>query len=438
MDDKHFEALYPENSRFEEIEKIFKFVKEGSSSQIVGIPGVGRSNLLGYLSYNRKIRIAHVGENYKWFHFVLVNFSEVRDKSRNEVIRLIFLSLLDSLKERAMVEDHKKVEEIFKQSFSSGDELIIFQGLKKTIDYLSLEKELTVILLFDRFEQYVSSVDETFFANLKTLRDRAKYRFSVILALKRPLPEILDPQIYKDFAEFLEDNIIYLPIEDKESLDFRIEYLQKATGEKVPDEIVAEIKKLTSGHIKLTRLSLEEYISKEANIKNLKEFLFSRNKIQSILSEIWNSFTPEEQSALKNIENDEIPMHLMNVGIVKDKKITIPLFEEFVNNQEEMKKDDSLVFDENTNQIKKGDVTFSNGLTSLEFKLLKFLIQNSQKVLSRDEIVEAVWGDLASTKGVTEQAIDQLIFRLRKKIEEDPNSPKHITTLKGRGFQFLP
>ena len=66
------------------------------------------------------------------------------------------------------------------------------------------------------------------------------------------------------------------------------------------------------------------------------------------------------------------------------------------------------------------------------------MAQNSGKILGRDEIINTVWKELSSTAGVTEQALDQLIFRVRKKIEENPNQPQHIQTVKGRGFKFTP
>jgi len=69
-------------------------------------------------------------------------------------------------------------------------------------------------------------------------------------------------------------------------------------------------------------------------------------------------------------------------------------------------------------------------------KLLRFLIENQGKVLDKEAIINAVWKEAKTTLGVTDQALDQLIFRLRKKIEENPNNPTHIQTIKGRGFKF--
>src|SRR5258706_16094916 len=76
---RHFEAFYPPETREREIEKLLQFAKEGNSGQLIGIPGSGRSNVFGLLSYNRSVREKHLGEIQKWYHFVYVNLSEERE-----------------------------------------------------------------------------------------------------------------------------------------------------------------------------------------------------------------------------------------------------------------------------------------------------------------------------------------------------------------------
>ena len=173
IENAHFESLYPDTSRFEEIEKILGYIKNGNSCQLIGLPGVGRSNLLGLLVYNTNVRIKHLSENQKWFHFVLCNFSEIRKKPLFEATKFIFLSLVDSLRERKMGKEYETLDKIFKESLVSNDELVLFQGLKRAIDFLSIEKELTVVFLFDRLEEYISMLETEFFANLRILRNRA-------------------------------------------------------------------------------------------------------------------------------------------------------------------------------------------------------------------------------------------------------------------------
>src|ERR1035437_4423794 len=186
MELEHFESLYPDTTRFAEVEKILTFIKEGSSCQVVSVPGVGRSNLLGFLAYNRNLRIKHLGENQGKFHFVYLNFSEIKKKPLIEATKFIFLGLVDSLRERNMDKDYETTNQFFKDSLELKDELVLFQGLKKAVDYLALEKNLTIVFLFDRFEDYIPVVDDGFFANLRVLRNRAKYQFSVVFSLNRP------------------------------------------------------------------------------------------------------------------------------------------------------------------------------------------------------------------------------------------------------------
>ena len=149
---------------------------------------------------------------------------------------------------------------------------------------------------------------------------------------------------------------------------------------------------------------------------------------------------PAEQSdiLLNTFEDPAVDRYLEATGLVKDKQIQIPLFEKFVQQLNVIAKDtkEKIVYDENTNSIRKGKAVLSDSLTSSEFRLLRYLLQNQERVVERDEIISIVWAGVKSTAGITDQAVDQLIFRLRRKIEDDPNNPRHLQTVKGRGVRF--
>jgi DNA-binding response OmpR family regulator len=69
-------------------------------------------------------------------------------------------------------------------------------------------------------------------------------------------------------------------------------------------------------------------------------------------------------------------------------------------------------------------------LTMLEFKTLKYLIQNARRVISRDELLNEVWGyeNYPSTR-----TVDNQVAKLRKKLERDPSRPVHLRTVHGAG-----
>ena len=74
-------------------------------------------------------------------------------------------------------------------------------------------------------------------------------------------------------------------------------------------------------------------------------------------------------------------------------------------------------------------------LTLMESELLRFLIQNMGHPVSRKAILENVW-DLQEDTDT--RAIDNFIVRLRKYIEDEPSSPRHLVTVRGLGYKFIP
>jgi len=73
-------------------------------------------------------------------------------------------------------------------------------------------------------------------------------------------------------------------------------------------------------------------------------------------------------------------------------------------------------------------------LTAQEFKVLKFFIQNHDRVISREELLNEVWGyqSYPSTR-----TVDNHILRLRQKLENDPSHPLHFKTVHGAGYKFV-
>lgn len=74
-------------------------------------------------------------------------------------------------------------------------------------------------------------------------------------------------------------------------------------------------------------------------------------------------------------------------------------------------------------------------LTAMEFKLLRYMIRNEGRVISRDELLNEVWGyeNYPCTR-----TVDNHILRLRQKFEREPSRPVHFRTVHGAGYKFLP
>jgi len=83
-------------------------------------------------------------------------------------------------------------------------------------------------------------------------------------------------------------------------------------------------------------------------------------------------------------------------------------------------------------ELRMGDNTIQ--MTLMEAKLLRHLIRNRGKTVSRKSILEDVWGLREDTDT---RAIDNFIVRLRRYLEKDPSKPQHLVTVRGVGYRFV-
>ena len=74
-------------------------------------------------------------------------------------------------------------------------------------------------------------------------------------------------------------------------------------------------------------------------------------------------------------------------------------------------------------------------LTATEFRLLEFLMTRPAVVFSREQLLNAVWGQ---DRAITDRTVDVYILRLRQKIERDPAAPRLIHSVRGFGYSFEP
>ena len=95
--------------------------------------------------------------------------------------------------------------------------------------------------------------------------------------------------------------------------------------------------------------------------------------------------------------------------------------------------------------VKAGDIEIDSGgmtlmvrgqltqTTATEFRLLEYLARHPGRVFTRDQVLDAVWRD---THYVTPRSVDVYVRRIREKIEENPDEPRYLRTVRGAGYRF--
>jgi DNA-binding response OmpR family regulator len=95
---------------------------------------------------------------------------------------------------------------------------------------------------------------------------------------------------------------------------------------------------------------------------------------------------------------------------------------------------DGLVIDLGTREVRVAGERI--GMTAKEFDLLASLAGSPRKVFSREELLQQVWG--SSSNWQSDATVTEHVRRLRRKIEDDPDNPRWITTVRGVGYRFEP
>jgi len=94
---------------------------------------------------------------------------------------------------------------------------------------------------------------------------------------------------------------------------------------------------------------------------------------------------------------------------------------------------ENVSVDFNKMELTQGGIQVS--LTPHEFKLLRYFVRNPERVISRDELLNEVWGYNCYPSTRT---VDNHLVNLRQKLEKDPLQPNHFKTVHGVGYKFVP
>ena len=129
-------------------------------------------------------------------------------------------------------------------------------------------------------------------------------------------------------------------------------------------------------------------------------------------------------------DGDQIKIALVQEFVFVSSDATLPLDHERLKEQLVSKK---LFIEQKARRVWVGDKELAPPLSVSQYALLYYLYENEGKVVTREQIVDAVWG-VKESIGVTEQAIDALVRRLRSRLVKHDPSHEYIVTVRGIGY----
>ena len=433
-----------------EAKKLFNWVKAGESASVVGMSGVGKSNLFNHLR-DPQTQAMYLGATENRTIVIRANFHYVPDFNDRSVYSLLLeqLEMLDT--ERFSI-DEEVINEIYllhEKMLDAGDDVLKVQRyFKQAVRMILGNSNRRLVILCDQFDEIYQEASPRLFANLRGLREAYKYRVSYFIFTRDLLTNLidLDPE-REEFYELMASNVMGLKPYNEIDAGLLLTRIAERNNldAPVPDEIVKTLYNLSGGHAGLLRAIylgvMEKGIGNQLNADNVIQKLLKIPGIDIECEKIWRSLSVRERRVLAQMMLDAKPAkterpilaQLQIKGVLSEDssmKLFSPLFGKYVGGQEALW-ERPLYFDVKARQVwVVGEA--APKLTPLEFKLLRLLYERAGEVVVKDELVQAGWPEAHG--GVSDEALTAAISRLRKKIEPDPKNPRFLENVHNQGY----
>jgi DNA-binding winged helix-turn-helix (wHTH) protein len=444
--------VHPVGFRYDEAKQVFDYIRAGESASVIGVSGIGKSNLLRHLC-NWQNQSKHLKSAADSTIIVLVNFHYAPDYSNRTIYSLI-LSQLEFLNDDS--ERPQLTSDIINNISRQHEKLLdVGDDVLKTQRYFDLAlrpilagTDQHLVLLFDQFDPVYQEADAQLFANLRALREAYKYRVSYILFTRDFLPNLIETDAAREeFYELMVLNLIGLhPYNEIDSMSLvqRIAHRHQLYWD---EDIARNLYRITGGHAGLLRASYlscaKDNLDLTGDLSVDVTTLLSLPVVDMECQKFWNSFSLIEKRTFSrqahdiglDEQNNDVMRQLQFKGMLTEYTtvdVFSPLFKEYIKKQENVWQR-PLFFDESTRQVWVLGQP-KPALTRLEYQLFKALYDRLDEIVTKDELIEAVWPEAMG--GITNENLTTTIGRLRKKIEPNPGTQRFLENVRNQGYKL--
>jgi DNA-binding winged helix-turn-helix (wHTH) protein len=300
------------------------------------------------------------------------------------------------------------------------------------------------------------ALDPSLFHCLRAIRDAHKGQISYIIVVDDELACLRDDLIeVEHFYRLVSRNVCGLEPYNEADAGQMIRYLAAQRSIELSGGDTARLIKLCGGHAGLIKaiMSLLWDAHQESGgsaelaevLAELAPALGDEPAVQAECRKVWGSLSESEQTALcaLAVEAQAAPhmlRRLKRMGLVQEGQsetfLFSPLFADFVHQQTPPSK--SIIVSQSHREVQI-DGRCVETLTELEFEMLCYLYKHRGRVCTKDELIANVYRQRYDKMkgGVTDEALQTLIARLRTKIEPDRKRPRYIITVRGEGYRFV-
>lgn len=464
-------VAYPATYRAREVSILAGWIAAGESGSVVGLPGSGRSNLLGFLCHRPEIMWAYPPIQVGSLALIPVDINNLPANNLSTLYRVIIRSFY-WVRDQFNQPLPQKIAEVYQKTQFEQDPFVAQSALQELL-FLFRSQQMRVVLVLNRFDSFCKMATPSMVNTLRGLRDDFKDTLSYLAGMTQEMAYLPDPTMLGEMYELLDNYVCWVGAMIEADGRNLIARATRSAPIAPTETDIKTMLNLTGGFPALLRATCHWWLltkSKPA-YPDWTETLLTERNIHHRLVQIWQGLTQEEQFTLAELQK------LQTVGIsnkregIKPKnfdqkyqnftqayqqildRLTVKgvchptethwqiaaLLAAYVAKVEERGRG-RIWLDEKTGEIYQGPTPLAD-LTALEKSVLAFLIKHPRKSHTKTELIINAWPDELRQQGVADSSLYQIVLTLRKAIEPNPAEPSYLITWRGKpegGYQFFP
>lgn len=436
---------------------VFGCVRDADCCAIVGVSNMGKSSLLRLIA-EPTIHPHYLGATAGEYRFVLVDCNRMLELSEQGFYELVLRCVIDDLRaDDGAAPWLSELEQAYDLLIHPSSPFDIPLSFNRGMTALCNRPRQRVVLLLDEFDQALAGIQSRVFLNLRALKDQYQDQLVYVVATDHAPGEIRQTPEVAEFCELFTHHTYHLP--PLSEADVRLYAQRFAAREGVTFDAADErfIWQWAGGHPGLLEATCRALgrVTGPVERDETQDWVIHREVASWLPDElsvrvecrkIWDQLSDLEQEVLLGMLSAEGAPAAQAVSSLRQKHILqeagerpryfARLFEEFVQRLRATRRPAQRGI---RVDVESGTVYVDGKevptLTKLEYRLFLLLYGRLGQIVSKYDVVEAVWGEDYIEK-VDDARIDKLVARLRSKIEPDPRNPRHLITVRGRGYRL--
>lgn len=440
--------------RQSDVAHVMDCVMEADCCSVVGVSNIGKSILMRALSLPVMYE-KYLGATADHYMFVYVDFNLTSQMTEQGFYEVILRNVLETLEAR---QGDDELESILQQAYQTvitpSSPFLVPLAFEDSLEAITDHHPGMLVFLFDEFDEVFAEIESRVFVRLRALKDRYWSQLCYVTATGHPLSEIRRERQVGEFCELFAAHTHHLAPLTKDDARTLVQRWAAESDVKFTEQDVRFVLECAGGHPALVHATSrvlaeakEEAILRPAGAgyERVREQLDSDANVRLECAKLWNDLSVQEQETLILLLSgqdftsglDSLAEKGMVRGPTGDVQVFAGLFAGFVRRQRLVRRRGprGIRID-----VEAGDVWVDGELapmlTELEYKLLLLLYGNLDKICDKYKIVESVWGE-SYIDEVDDARIEKLVSRLRHKIEPDPDEPRYLITVRGRGYKLV-